>query len=514
MDGDGAGPMIKYKDFALRKITGIGTRYLPFADVASDEVPLSRLLRLSLFQVTVGMALVLMVGTLNRVMIVELNVSATLVAAMLALPLLFAPFRALIGFRSDRFQSALGLRRLPFIFRGTMLQFGGFAIMPFALLVLSGYGEAVDAPRWLGLSAAALSFLLVGAGLHMVQTVGLALATDLVPETDQPKVVGLMYVMLLLGMIVSAYAYGALLENYTPGRLIQVVQGSAVVTIVLNGVAMWKQEARNRARATAPPGPEVSFAAAWMRLARQPGMIRLLAIIAFGTAGFGMADVLLEPYGGQVLAMTVAQTTRLTVFLALGSLIGFTLASRWLGRGARPMDMAIYGAAVGVPAFGLIVLASVTASVPLLIGATMLAGFGAGLFGHGTLTATMRAAARDQIGLSLGAWGAVQATAAGTAIAIGGAVRDAVLATEAAGASASAPYTVVFGIEAGLLVLALLLAAPLWGRDRVAKPGKSTDPAETEATLRIAEARYSDDDQADRQKILRKQGSERTEGAT
>jgi MFS transporter, BCD family, chlorophyll transporter len=464
-------PKINYKGFALNKIASIGTRYMPFADVASDDLPLSRLLRLSLFQVTVGMALVLMVGTLNRVMIVELRVPASLVAAMLALPLVFAPFRALIGFRSDRFKSALGLRRLPYIFKGTMLQFGGFAIMPFALLVLSGYGEAVDVPRWLGLSAAALSFLLVGAGLHIVQTVGLALATDLVPEQDQPKVVGLMYVMLLMGMIVSAYTYGALLENYTPGRLIQVVQGSAVVTIVVNGFAMWKQEARNRKRALAGPGPEISFVTAWTRLTRQPGMIRLLAIIAFGTAGFGMADVLLEPYGGQILSMTVAETTRLTVFLALGSLVGFTLASRWLGGGARPMDVAIYGAALGVPAFGLIVLASLTMSVTLLIGATTLAGFGAGLFGHGTLTATMRAARRDQIGLSLGAWGAVQATAAGLAIAIGGVVRDAVLATASAGTTAATPYTVVFALEAGLLLLALLLALPLWGRDRVPTEG-------------------------------------------
>ena len=127
-----------------------------------------------------------------------------------------------------------------------MYQFGGFAIMPFALLVLSGYGEAVDAPRWLGLSSAALAFLLVGAGLHIVQTVGLALATDLVKQEDHPKVVGLMYVMLLLGMVVSALIYGALLADYTPGRLIQVIQGSAVVTVALNMIAMWKQESRDR----------------------------------------------------------------------------------------------------------------------------------------------------------------------------------------------------------------------------------------------------------------------------
>jgi len=457
--------MLNYKGFALRKISGVGARYLPFADVASEAVPLSRLLRLSLFQVSVGMALVLIVGTLNRVMIVELQVPATLVGVMLALPLVFAPFRALIGFRSDRHESALGLRRLPYIFKGTMLQFGGFAIMPFALLVLSGYGEAIDAPRWIGLASAGLAFLLVGAGIHIVQTVGLALATDLVPEADQPKVVGLMYVMLLVGMIVSAFSYGALLQNYTPGRLIQVIQGTAVVTVALNFWAMWKQEARDRKRATAPRGPQVGFAEAWARLTERPGMFRLLTVIGFGTAGFGMADVLLEPFGGQVLQMTISETTRLTVYLACGSLIGFTLASRWLGRGARPVDMAIYGVIAGIPAFGLIVWSSTILSPPVLMAGTLLAGFGAGLFGHGTLTATMRSAPRDQIGLSLGAWGAVQATSAGLAIAIGGVMRDTIVATGAVGASAATQYTAVFVLEVGLLTLALLLALPLRGRD-------------------------------------------------
>ena len=230
--------MSGFRDSALKKILTMAPRYLPFADVATEAVPLSRLIRLSLFQVTMGMALVLLIGTLNREMIVELDVPATLVAGMLALPILFAPFRTLIGFKSDMHKSALGLRRLPYIWEGTMYQFGGFAIMPFALLVLSGYGEAYDAPRWIGLSSAALAFLLVGAGAHMVQTVGLALATDLVKSEDQPKVVGLMYVMLLFGIVVAALIFGALLDPYTPGRLVQVIQGAAVITVSLNLFAM------------------------------------------------------------------------------------------------------------------------------------------------------------------------------------------------------------------------------------------------------------------------------------
>jgi BCD family chlorophyll transporter-like MFS transporter len=453
--------MFDYKAFAFQKIAQIGPKYLPFADVATDDVPLSRLLRLSLFQVTVGMALVLMVGTLNRVMIVELAVPATLVAGMIALPLVFAPFRALIGFKSDSHRSALGWRRTPYIWKGTMWQFGGFAIMPFALLVLSGYGEAYDAPRWVGLSSAALAFLLVGAGLHMVQTVGLALATDLVRTEDHPKVVGLMYVMLLLGMVVSAFAFGALLEVYTPGRLIQVIQGCAVTTIALNLFAMWKQEPRDRARAqemlTRKHDPK--FSDSWREFIRYQGAFRLLVVIGLGTFAYGMADVLLEPYGGQILSMSVAETTRLTAVLAGGTLLGFGWASYTLARKGDPLRVARVGALIGVPGFAAIVFASGTGSVPLFVLGTFGIGLGAGLFGHGTLTATMRRAPETQIGLALGAWGAVQATAAGVGVALGGILRDIVVTLPMAKAlPAQAPYLTVFALEGAVLVVALLAA--------------------------------------------------------
>jgi len=208
-------------------------------------------------------------------------------------------------------------------------------------------------------------------------------------------------------------------------------------------------------------------------------MWRLLVVIAFGTAGFGMADVLLEPFGGQVLAMTVAETTTLTVFLALGSLLGFSLASRLLTNGGSPVRVASMGAAVGIPAFGLVILAAFTLSPDLLEGATLLAGFGAGLFSHGTLTATMRAAPRDRIGLALGAWGAVQSTAAGIAIAVGGVIRDAMLVD---GGSSAAPYLPVFALEMLLLALALIVALPLFwrGLDRAATAVRLTPDAGTE----------------------------------
>jgi BCD family chlorophyll transporter-like MFS transporter len=474
--------MFDYRKFANQKLTALGPKYLPFADVATADVPLSRLLRLSLFQVTVGMALVMLVGTLNRVMIVELNVPATLVAVMLALPLIFAPFRMLIGYKSDVHVSALGLRRIPYIWKGTLCQFGGFAIMPFALLVLSGYGEAIDAPRWIGLSAAALSFLLVGAGVHIVQTVGLALATDLVKEADQPKVVGLMYVMLLLGMVVSALIFGALLENYTPGRLIQVIQGSAVITVVLNLTAMWKQETRDRVRAqamkTAQPTP---FREAWTQLAKTDGMIRLLAVICLGTFGFGMADVLLEPYGGQALGLSIADTTKLTALFATGTLLGFGVASRLLSSETVPANLAMTGAAIGVPGFALIIFASLGGGIPSFLMGTFLVGLGAGLFGHATLTATMRSAPKDRVGLALGAWGAAQATSAGVGVAMAGIVRDVIVGIQGpVGNAAHAPYNVVFIIEALSLMAAILVIWPIarQAKRRINIKTSNTNPVE------------------------------------
>jgi len=450
----------------MRGWVNLGPRFLPFADAATPELPLGRLLRLSLFQVSVGMALVLLIGTLNRVMIVELNVPASLVGIMISLPLIFAPFRALIGFRSDTHTSPLGWKRVPFMYHGAMAQFGGLAIMPFALLVLAHLGNAEHVPAWIGDLGAALAFLLVGAGLHTTQTVGLALATDLAPAESQPKVVGLMYVMLLFGMIISALGFGAFLANFTPGRLVQVIQSAALATVVLNFVALWKQEGRRPStKISAPVHPRNGFRDAWERFSQGENTVRRLLAVGLGTMAFSMEDVLLEPYGGQVLHLTVGGTTKLTATLALGGLFGFGLASRVLGRGFDPFRMACYGALVGLPAFASVILAAPMNSPALFGLGTFLIGFGAGLFGHGTLTATMQNAPKSQTGLALGAWGAVQASAAGVSIALGGIIRDVVAgAVRPTGAGAAIGYDSVYSLELVLLLATLLTMIPLLRR--------------------------------------------------
>ncbi len=444
--------------------TRMGQRFLPFADAATPELPLARLLRLSLFQVSVGLSAVLLTGTLNRVMIVELGLPAALVATMVALPLLFAPARAIIGFRSDHHRSVLGWRRVPYLWFGSLLQFGGLAIMPFALLVMTGQGEG---PASVGIAGGVLAFLMVGAGMHTTQTAGLALATDLAPEAARPRAVALLYVTLLLGMLLASLAVGSALRAFSPTRLIQVVQGAAALTILLNLVALWKQEPRNPA-ATRGDQPAPAFGEAWRAFATPSRTRRLLAAVALGTAGFNMQDVLLEPFGGEVLGLSVGRTTMLTALWASGMLAGFVLAARQLGADGRdPMRLAALGVLAGIVSFSLVIFSAPLASVPLFAAGVVGIGFGGGLFGVCMLIAAMGLADGARTGLALGAWGAVQASAAGIGLMLAGVIRDgtnAAAASGALGAPLSGPasgYLVVWHIEIALLFSSLIALGPL-----------------------------------------------------
>lgn len=437
---------------------------LPFADSASEELPISRLLRLSLFQISTGMAAVLLTGTLNRVMIIELGVSGTLVALMVSLPLLFAPLRALIGFKSDTHKSYLGWRRSPFVFMGTLAQFGGLAIMPFALLILSGDGQG---PIIIGHIGAALAFLLVGAGMHTTQTAGLALATDLATEETRPRVVALLYVMLLVGMLISSLVLGSLLVDFDAIRLIQVIQGAALISMIFNTVAVWKQEVRNPAL-TAPDRVRPIFKDQWSGLMQQGRTLRLLVSTGLGAGAFAMQDVLLEPYGAEVLGMNVGSTTALTALWAAGTLTGFAFAAQQLSREGEAHRLAGYGALIGIAAFACVILAGAISLTPLFCLGVMGIGLGGGLFSVGTLTAAM-ALAHDgqQSGLALGAWGGVQATAAGLGIALGGGIRDIGAQVSASGMLGPAfsgqvtSYGIVYHLEVGLLFAALVAIGPL-----------------------------------------------------
>lgn len=447
----------------------VGLRYLPFADAAEGSVGWPRLLRLSLFQVSVGLAMVLLNATLNRVMIVELGVSSSLVAIMIAIPVLFAPFRVLIGHRSDHHRSFLGWRRLPYMWFGTLLQYGGLAIMPFSLLILTG---DANGPVWVGQLGAAISFLMVGAGLHTTQTSGLALAADLSADDKQPRIVAFLYVVLLAGMGLSALVLGLLLTDFSEVRLIQVIQGCAVATMLINMVALWKQEGRG-AGVKKPGTARPSLALSWQKFIAGGRSLRLMVAVALGAAAFSMQEVLLEPYGGEILGLSVASTTMLTALLSGGTIIGFLFAGRALSQGLSPCFIAAIGAMFGLVAFPAVIFSEALSSILVFqIGSTLL-GVGTGLFLIGTLTAAMDLARDGESGLAMGTWGAVYATATGCAIGLGGVIRDWVSTAAENGLLGTAltdpatGYVAVYSLEIVLIFITLIAVGPLVRHGRI-----------------------------------------------
>jgi MFS transporter, BCD family, chlorophyll transporter len=441
-------------------------KYVPFADAASHDLPIGKLLRLSLFQAVIGMITSLLVGTLNRVMIVELSMPAFWVALAFAIPLVFAPLRALIGYRSDTHPSALGLKRIPYLWIGTLLLFGGLSIMPFALLLLS---DPPPNTEWLGRFGVTLAFILVGFGMQVTQTAGLALASDLSTHEKRPRVVALLYSMLLIGMIGSSILYGVFLSDFTPTHLIQVIQGSAVVVVVFNLMSLWKQEARSHRRG---PREDKGFQKNWYRLMQQASMRRFLWTVAIGTAAFSMQDIILEPFGAEVLGLDVSTTSSLTALSAGGSLLAFFLSSVWLGKSVDAYRLASAGVLLGLPAFACVIFSAPLDSALLFRIGTFLIGFSGGLFSVGMLVTAMSFNDEKYAGMVMGAWGAVQATASGLAMAAGGFLRDLIagLATSGAlGSSLDSPataYSFVYHIEIYMLFVVLIALGPLVRNNR------------------------------------------------
>ena len=249
-------------------------------------------------------------------------------------------------------------------------------------------------------------------------------------------------------------------------RLIQGIQGAAMVTMALNMLALWQQEARDPSR-TRHDAPRPAFRDSWRAFTRDNRSVRFLVAVGLGTAAFSMQDVLLEPYGGQVMHLSVGATSALTALSAGGALLAFMLASRVLYHGGDPYRLAAMGALVGVFAFAAVIFANPLGMPFLFQAGTLLIGFGGGMFAVGTLTAAMGLENHGFSGLALGAWGAVQASAGGLAIALGGALNDVIAGFAAQGrlgpvlTGPAIGYSVVYHLEIVLLFGTLVAIGPL-----------------------------------------------------
>jgi len=198
-----------------------------------------------------------------------------------------------------------------------------------------------------------------------------------------------------------------------------------------------------------------------------PRMRRFLWTVGLGTSAFSMQDVLLEPFGGEILRLDVGLTSSLTALSAGGSLLAFLLSARMLSKGLDACRLAAIGALLGLPAFACVIFSAPLDSSLLFRFGSALIGFAGGLFSVGMLITAMEMPDKEMTGMVLGAWGAVQATAAGVSMALGGVLRDAITSLASTGwlgeplNSPATGYSFVFHLEIYFLFVVLIALGPL-----------------------------------------------------
>jgi BCD family chlorophyll transporter-like MFS transporter len=403
--------------------------------------------RLGAFPIAYGLSGVLIGGTLNRVMIAELKLPATLVALLFALPLLVSPLRLWLGYRSDGFP-ILGRRREPYMLFGAVLIATGVAAIATIAVRLSGaLGTFVP--------AALAAFLLYGVGRNLAHNTYQALLAEKFTGSARARAVTLYEVVTLLGSVAGAGALGRALEHYEPARLVTVANVVAVIVVLLALVAVPGQETRGPAADNAEQARGKPFGEVLRRyVLADPQVRRLFAVVICTFIGTLAQDVLLEPYGALVLGMTVGQTTRLTMFWGLGVLAAMLLSGLYLQRALGPMRLMRVGLIFSVVVFAAVAAVGLAGRAELFRWLVLAMGFGTGLAGAGMLGSVVEFTTPVRAGLLMGVWGVANMLGHACGSLMGGIVVDTMrLAT----GSALTAYTALFVFEVAMLLCALAL---------------------------------------------------------
>jgi BCD family chlorophyll transporter-like MFS transporter len=399
-------------------------------------------IQLGLIHMAVAMTLVPINSTLNRVMIKELAISATVVAILASLPYLFSPIQMAIGSYSDR-HPLFGLRRTPYIVLGLLLTVAGVMISPAVAFLL-----ATD--RWLGVLAGVLAFGAWGMGYNFATVSYLSLATELSGEKGRGRTIAVMWFMMITAIIVTAIALGQMVDPYTPQALVRSFWVVGLAALVIGSLGLVRLEKRSTGAAVASEGyswGEMFRAISQNRQAKL--FFWYLAILLAAILG---QDILLEPFGGEAFGMSVQQTTRITSIWGVCVLVALLIAGALEGR-LRKRSVAALGGWGVLFGFIFIFTSGILASKSVFYTGVVLLGFGTGLSTVANLSLMLDMTTIANVGLFIGAWGMANAVSRLVGTVLGGVVRD--LVSQTAGPVTG--YVVVFAIEALMVAVSLVM---------------------------------------------------------
>ncbi len=438
-------------------------------DVVTDTVaetgklPLWAALQLGLLFFGQGVLSVLLLSVMNRVMIDEnlLGISATVATGCLSIRFFVAVVRVYLGQLTDT-RPFWGSQRTGYI--RVALPIAGLLLF-LALQVVWRLGEA-EALEWIILLSVILG--VYGVFLFMVAVSGMALVYDIAPADDRSRVMGVVWSMMLMGLVGGGQAGAKLLKTATGDEMRAVVDQffalAIVVAVVLGWLGTWGIErrfSRSRERIAMEENTgraktqHVGFIAALGIFMADRQSTRFFVFLFFVTLGVFMQRPVLEPFGGEVFGMTIAETTALTPIWGGATLLaliitGFTLSPR-LGpwRTTRIGLIVCALGFAGIVAAGAVATTGGSSGVLYLQLSVALMGAGGGIAVNAMLGLMLGLSPAANAGLYLGTFGLAQYLSQGISLVVSGVLVDAGRHLFEQPATA---YGVVFGLEVAILL--------------------------------------------------------------
>ena len=430
------------------------------------------IVRLGLVQAAIGAMVVLVTSTMNRVMVVEYRLPAMVPGALVALHYIIQVVRPRLGFGSD-----MGRRRTPWIL-------GGLGALAAGAVGAAWATGMVAAHPWLGVAAAIRAYLAVGLGVGAAGTSLLALMAQRVAPRRRAAAAAVVWLMMIAGIAIAAGSSGALLDPFSPSRLLAVTSGISAVAVVIAALGIWGIEGA----ATAPtPGARTAFLPALREVWAERQARRFAQFVFVSMLAYSAQELVLEPFVGAVFGRTPGQSASVTGLQHAAMLVGMAVVAvgTMLARDARATAMQAWTiGGCGASAAGMLALAACSVAGPdaPLRASVALLGAANGAFAVSAIGAMMGLAGdgRDsRAGTRMGIWGAAQALAFGAGGLAGSAASD---AARALLGSPSVAYGAVYVAGSVLFVAAAWLAAGVFRADVFQADRRSAAPAGAIAT--------------------------------
>lgn len=405
------------------------------------------IVRLGLVQMCLGAVVVLMTSTLNRLMVVELSMAATIPGFLVGLHYVVQLSRPKWGFVSD-----IENNRTKWIILGMLILALGANLATFALGLFS------QQPT-LALVLSILAYTLIGVGVGASGTSLLALLAKHTAERRRPAAAMITWLMMIFGIAMTAGVVGQLIAPYSHTRLTHVVMGLTGLTIIITLCATWRIE-RGLINAQANPAKDAPLLQELRSVWAHVETRRFTVFVFLSMTAYFMQELILEPYAGLVFMYTPSQTTSLSgiqnggVFLGMLT-VGILASALNIGTLRTWVKLGCIGSAVMLLA--IMVMGQIQTGLPL---EGVVFGLGAfnGMFAVaaiGSMMALAGSGPKSREGTRMGLWGAAQAIAAGFGGLIGTLMVDLLQAVDVSTVHA---YGIVFTFEAGLFIWAALLA--------------------------------------------------------